>query len=75
MAYQRRYIAYARAHSLTPDEILARDSAQCPCHWLPFSVWIQARWREWAKLTGHRRPHQFNFYDHAAFDAWLNVQE
>lgn len=66
-----RYVSYAAAHGMTPDEMLAADRVRWPGgSMVGFMSWIDGKWREWCALT-HRPRSALNFADHAAFDAWL----
>lgn len=67
-----RYLAYARAHGRTPEEMVAYDDQRREAGTIDggFVVWISERWREWAALRGIH-PSQSYAHHHAAFDAWL----
>lgn len=70
--YQRRYVAYAKAHGTTPEEIerIDRETGGAVVH---FSPWIRRKWAEFDRLTGkrYRIGDGHTCEGHAAFDAWL----
>jgi hypothetical protein len=52
-AWNPRYVAYAKAHGRTPDEMLASDADRYPGGKMcGFTLWIRAKWSEWRKLFG-----------------------
>ena len=68
-----RYTAYAQAHGRSPDQMLEFDSERYPGGKMcGFILWIDAKWSEWATVTGHPRSKDRNAPiwpgDHAAFD-------
>lgn len=71
-----RYIAYAAASGLTPDEALARDKREHPggCM-IPFMLWIGDRVRAFFEAHPEafvgRSPHALS--DHDAFDRFLGI--
>lgn len=68
--YNPRYVAYARAQGMTPDEMLESDALTYPGGKMTgFILWLNAKWREWDRLNGRREPH--SDADHQLFDAWL----
>lgn len=68
--YQPRYVAYAKAHGKTPDEMMEHDNwHQSGGCMLSYIFWITAHWREWDALTKHVGPH--SDADCAKFDEWL----
>lgn len=69
-AYQPRYVAYAHAQGMSPEEVGQRDRERYPggCM-IGYMGWINDRWREWEALTAQRQP--YSEADHDAFDAWL----
>jgi len=71
--YQSRYIAYAKAQGLTPDDVYERDCMESPGGQMaPYIRWIRARWAEWGRANG-RKDYNHTRADHVAFDAWLAV--
>jgi hypothetical protein len=68
-----RYVAYARAHGMTPARMAREDRKRWPggCG-TGFVIWCHERWAEWRKENG-RPPHDaLTDADYAAFDAWLD---
>jgi hypothetical protein len=71
-AVTARYVAYATAHGKTPDAMLAADRESWPGgSMVGFTLWMDARWREWLEMHKDRRRSALTDADHAAFDAWL----
>lgn len=75
-----RYLAYVKDEGFQdPDAMLAHDRERYPVGYKMsgFILWINDRWNEWARLTGHPRAKDANapFWpkDHVAFDAWLGA--
>jgi hypothetical protein len=64
MTYQRRYLAYCRAHGMTPEAMLERDG-----NMVEFMAWNGARLREWREGTGIYHP--LTEADQEAYTAWL----
>jgi len=60
-----RYVAYARAHGMTPQGMLAHDMSR-PSKMVPFMVWIH---RQLARF-GHRER---ALLDHDAFTAFCEA--
>jgi len=56
-----RYIEYCRVHEILPGTETTNTG---------FMLWIQDRWREWAKLN-HRDRNHLTEQDHKDFDVWL----
>lgn len=54
MEYQKRYIAYAKLHDKTPDEMMAHDEKRWPggimCGYICFIMDMTARYRRAAGL-------------------------
>ena len=72
--WNRRYLAYAAAHGHGAEEMLARDAERWPGGKMcGFMLWVQARWRTWAKEAGEHPEWGggWSARQHAAFDAWL----
>ncbi len=72
MSYQPRYIAYARAHGKSPEEMLEADGARFPGGKMAgFMIWIGQQWAQWYKETGYPKDHPLGMHEHAAFTRWL----
>ncbi len=74
--YQPRYLAYCRAHGLSPNEMMAHDLERFPGGLMAgFVLWLGARWQEWFAEVGHQRvKNRFAYVmpeEHEAFSAWL----
>lgn len=72
--FQSRYVAYARDHGRTPEEMLAHDTERWPGGKMcGFTLWIPRMWREFSEATGEKPDRHGNWSDrqHDAFDAWL----
>ena len=69
--YQPRYVAYATAHSKTPDDMLAIDTQAYPGGCMTgFLIWIGKQ------LAKARKEHPNWFLNstlvnHAEYDSWL----
>jgi hypothetical protein len=71
VAFNPRYVAYARMHGHTPDEQLAIDDKTWPGGRMAgFILWINERWLEWGRLTGVSREFHWDCC-HGSFDAWI----
>jgi hypothetical protein len=69
--YNPYYIAYAKAHGMTPDEISARDKQERG-DMISYMEWIQGRWQEWAEQHGIK---EIRSQTHGpAFERWLERQ-
>lgn len=68
-----RYVAYAKAHGRTPEEMGAHDEAARPTAcMLEFILWNDARIAEWCKERGYRRDGAVVGEDRQAdYSAWL----
>lgn len=66
--WNQRYVAYAAAAGMTPEQRLATDKATWPVGCMTgFILWNMERWREWGTTgTSTKSPD-----DHRRFDAWL----
>lgn len=69
MEWNPRYVWYAEAHGLTPDEMLRYDRDRFPGGVMAgFLSWIGSRHREFLRAEGLRHD---GIYDQARWDAWL----
>ncbi|MFH0917012.1 MAG: hypothetical protein V1912_11300 [bacterium] len=69
-----RYLAYCRAHGMTPDEMLAHDRQEYPGGVnVGFVNWFNAQWRAWRASIGLTVRRPLTDAEVAAFDAWLGV--
>ena|SRR3990167_9693146 len=67
--WQPRYLAYARAHGLSPEEMLAQDREAWPGGLMAgYITWINDEWADFDRDNG--RPVHNPEY-HARFDGWL----
>ncbi len=72
MSWNPRYLAYARAHGLDPDNMLARDAEAWPGgKMIGFMLWISGHWQAWRKEHGYRPDDVLSPADNADFDAWI----
>jgi hypothetical protein len=71
--FQPYYLAYARAHGRSPEEMLQADRAAYPGGRMAgYLVWIGSRVEEWRKLNGRARHDSLSSADRQAFGAWLS---
>lgn len=72
-----RYLEYCRqTGGGTPERTGERDRERWPGGAnTGFILWINARWREWEKLTGRSPYAPVSTEDHGAFDRWLAERE
>jgi hypothetical protein len=71
-AWNPRFVAYAAASGIGPQEALDRDRVQFPGGCMTgFVLLMSGRWQEWDRNHGHSRDHVRNQAEYAAFDAWL----
>lgn len=71
--YQPRYLAYAKAHKRTPEEMKRHDRE----HWpgginTGFILWISASWSEWLKMHSRKRDSILSEEDHEMFTRWVS---
>lgn len=76
VAWNPRYIHYARVHNRTPDEMLMHDEERFPGGQMcGFIIWIRKQWQAWSKLPerGRKFPGSRVASDaaHRDFDEWL----
>lgn len=70
--YQSRYVAYAAAHGMSPEEMLAADAARYPGGKMAgFLIWMKQQWSAWAKAHGRDSRAPKTAADHASFDSFL----
>lgn len=70
--YQPRYIAYAAAHGMSPEQMLAADAVRYVGGKMAgFMIWTSQQWRAWAKASGRDSRAPKSAADHASFDAFL----
>ena len=84
IAYNPRYMNYARVHGRTPEEQLIQDRLDWPGgSAVGFTQWNNARLGEYAKVNpkaffvGILTPRDHHggrpkLHDHEAYDAWLD---
>lgn len=71
-AVTSRYAAYCRAHGNTPETQKAADVVRWPGGQMTgFTIWMQARWRDWRRWKGYGPDHPVGREGHAEFDVWL----
>jgi len=69
--FQRRYKAYAHAHDMTPEQMLAHDRQCCPDAMLtPFLFWASDKKLEWNALRSG--PMTAGSDAEVDFDRWLD---
>ena len=74
VSWNPRFVAYSRAHGLSPEGMLARDDEQWPGGRMAgFMLWLRTQWRDWADTQGGM-PAVLYPAHHAAFDAWLDAR-
>lgn len=73
--WNRRYIAYATAHGMTPEAMLENDREKWPGGCMAgYILWINKAWEDFTRLQGfrHREEVLLGLDDpHRKFDAWL----
>ena len=74
--FQPRYVAYARDHGRTPEEMLAHDEEAWPGgRMCGFLLWIPAAFQAWREASGEIpklfEPNGWGDRQFDAFDAWL----
>lgn len=70
--YQSRYVAYAAAHGMSPEQMLVVDAARYPGGRMAgFLIWMGQQWRAWAAANGRDSRASKTAADHASFDAFL----
>jgi len=67
------YVAYAKTHGKTPDEMLAHDKECWPGGKMcGFMLWMSGRWKKWHADRGLvRHEYVLTAEDHTNFGAWL----
>lgn len=67
-----RYVAYAKEHGKTPEEMLAHDEVAWPGGKMcGFMIWINDRWTEFCLLNPDVKRKFLTEQDHKDFDKWL----
>lgn len=68
MSYNSRYVAYAKAHGKTPEEMMESERGMCG-----YIIWINQQLCR-CRDTGHPDILTPNctIINHEAFDRWLN---
>lgn len=67
-----RYVAYARAHGCSPEDMLKLDEEHYPGGRMAgFITWVSERWADWRVANDRPRDAILSSEDHASFDAWL----
>lgn len=69
--WNSRYVAYATAHGLMPDEMQVHDSERHPGGPI-FILWNGARLQEYRKEIGIGPYDTLSPEQHAAYDVWLD---
>ena len=68
--FHRRYLAYARDHGMTEEQMLAHDRSCCPESLLkPFLQWLSLQRLTWTSLNSQREV--VGVRAEAEFDQWL----
>jgi hypothetical protein len=67
--YTPRFKLWAESIGKKPEDAIERDEHGTPMNLFEFSLWIQARWRDWH--AEHPGRLGVSDEDHASFDAWL----
>lgn len=74
-----RYVAYAKAHDMTPEAMLAYDDVMWPGGLMcGFLVWMGEQWAAFARVPEHREYRigaGWKVEGHAAFDLFINVPD
>ena len=76
-AWSSRYVAYAKAHDKTPDEMFEHDTERWPGGVMcGFSLWITSMWDKWHEDRDLKRhEHILSDADHASFDQFLEGEK
>lgn len=77
MSWNPRYVAYARAHQRTPEQMLAQDEVEYPGGKMAgFMIWIQSRWSEFEKASKPPRVDSaiWRGWMQDEFDQWLKTR-
>lgn len=74
-SWNPRYVHYARVHGHAPEAMLEVDRERWPGGLMcGFTLWIQARWREWDRLVGWPSGEPHSSEQGKQFDLWLAHQ-
>lgn len=69
--FQLRYRAYARDHSMTPEQMLVFDRECCPYSLLkPYFLWLSRKRFEWGQLNAEHVVRGVK--EEAEFERWLD---
>lgn len=69
-----RYVAYAKAHGMSPAQRSAQDEVDWPGGCMTgYLLWIQERWSVWLGSVGLPHDYPCGPEQHADFDAWLRT--
>ena len=67
-----KYVAYAKAHGKTPDEMMAHDEAAWPGGVMcGFILWMSKQKQAFLKAHPEAFLDRWVISDHKAWDAWL----
>lgn len=72
MSWNPRFVAYAKAHNRTPEEMLVLEEERFPGGKMAgYMLWVGGRWREWRAIHGICWDAFLSEEDYREFDAWL----
>ena len=75
--WSSRYVQYAKANGMSPENMILSDKALSPGGMMaPYINWIQSKWTEFDAATDKKYlvcAGQHTKEGHAAFDAWLRI--
>ena len=73
-SFQARYVAYARAHGCSCEEMLAADRVRWPGGKMAgFMLWVAEQWRAFSEDTGEKPDSGGHWWpaQNELFAAWL----